>query len=92
MIAEWFYQTIEFMPPDNLEHSFGQVIRVHREARRLSQEAFAELCGLHRTYISQLEHGHKSPTLRVIARLALALEVSADELLKQALNEAMQDV
>jgi transcriptional regulator with XRE-family HTH domain len=80
------------MATDDLEHSFGQVIRVHREARRLSQEAFADLSGLHRTYISQLEHGHKSPTLRVIARLAAALEVRADELIKQALNEAMQDV
>jgi transcriptional regulator with XRE-family HTH domain len=80
------------MQTDDLERSFGQVIRVHRESRRLSQEAFAEECGLHRTYISQLEHGRKSPTLRVIARLALALEVRADELLKQALNEALQNV
>lgn len=80
------------MKTDNLEHSFGRVIRVHREARRLSQEAFADLSGLHRTYISQLEHGHKSPTLRVIARLALALEIPADALLKQALHEMVQDV
>ena len=66
-----------------LEAAFGRVIRVHREALRLSQEGLADICGLHRTYISQLERGQKSPTLRVIAQLANALQTQPESLMRQ---------
>jgi transcriptional regulator with XRE-family HTH domain len=66
-----------------LEAAFGKVIRVHREAMRLSQEGLADICGLHRTYISQLERGRKSPTLRVIVQLAKALQTQPESLVRQ---------
>jgi transcriptional regulator with XRE-family HTH domain len=66
-----------------LEESFGKVVKMHRDALRLSQEGLAEQCDLHRTYISQLERGQKSPTLRVIAQLAKALKADPEVLVRQ---------
>jgi transcriptional regulator with XRE-family HTH domain len=49
----------------------------------LTQEALAYRCKLHPTYISQLERGVKSPTLRVFRILAEALGTSGSELLRR---------
>ena len=60
------------------------------EARRrragLTQEALAYRCKLHPTYISQLERGVKSPTLRVFRSLSEAMGTSGSELLRRAEN------
>jgi transcriptional regulator with XRE-family HTH domain len=53
---------------------------------RFSQEGLADACGLHRTYISQLERGQKSPTLRVVFQLASALETNPALLIQQTLE------
>lgn len=55
-----------------------------REERGLSQEAFADLSGLHRTYLSGIERGTRNPTLSVVDRLAKALRVTAADLLLEA--------
>jgi transcriptional regulator with XRE-family HTH domain len=52
-----------------------------RRAKGLSQEAFADHAGLHRTYISDIERGARNPTIEVVDRLARALEVRIGELL-----------
>jgi transcriptional regulator with XRE-family HTH domain len=59
----------------------GQVISRLRRGCRLSQEALAGRAGLHRTYISQLERGIKSPTLSVLLKLATALGVRPSRIL-----------
>ncbi|WP_413649959.1 helix-turn-helix domain-containing protein [Pantoea sp. B65] len=41
----------------------------------MSQEAFADKCGLDRTYISGIERGVRNPTLAVINTLALSLGI-----------------
>lgn len=51
-----------------------------RKARNLSQEAFAERCGLDRTYISGIERGARNPTLSVIELIADGLGLSLNEL------------
>ena len=70
----------------SIEQRLGDAIRARREALKLSQEAFALECGLHRTYISQLERGLKSPTVRVLALIAEKLKLAPDELLRAALK------
>ncbi len=50
--------------------------------RQLSQEAFAELLDVHRTYVGGLERGERNPSLRVVERLAEELEVEPLELLR----------
>ena len=48
-----------------IDKKFGKVLKALRTERGLSQEEFAMNVGLHRTYISQLERGLKSPSLRI---------------------------
>lgn len=54
---------------------FGNNVKKYREARGLSQEAFAEKCGLHRTYISAVERQRRSISLNNIQRIADALGI-----------------
>lgn len=66
----------------NLEKAFGTELRKLREQKGFSQEKLGFESGYHRTYISQLERGQKSPSLKVIMGLARALETSASRLIK----------
>lgn len=66
------------------ERRLGLAIKRRREAAGLSQEDFAEVAGLHRTYVSQLERGIKSPSVRVLAKMAGALGCEAWEILREA--------
>ncbi len=56
-------------------------LRSFRAAKKLSQEALAELCGLHRTYVGSVERGERNVTLSSLEVLARALGVSVPELL-----------
>ncbi|MEL7034913.1 MAG: helix-turn-helix transcriptional regulator [Cyanobacteria bacterium J06592_8] len=66
-----------------LAKAFGQVLKQKCETLKLTQEQLAFEVELHRTYISLLERGLKSPTLDVIFRLAIALKISPSELIKK---------
>jgi transcriptional regulator with XRE-family HTH domain len=61
---------------------FGQRVRHLRKAENLSQEAFADKCGLDRTYISGIERGQRNVSLRNIELIAKALGLSISELSK----------
>lgn len=65
-----------------LERIFGEELRKARELRGFSQEELGFESGYHRTYISQLERGLKSPTLKAIFSLAKALGLNPTGLLK----------
>ena len=58
-----------------IDQAFGDVLRRLRNEAGLSQEELAHRCDLHRTYISMLERGLKSPSLGVVVRLAEELGV-----------------
>ena len=59
---------------------FGQRVRMLRKARELSQETFADLAGLHRSYMGGVERGERNVSLVNIKKLADALEISVDQL------------
>lgn len=69
---------------DVLALEFGKRIRDIRQRLDppVSQEALAELAGVHRTYISHLELGKGSPTLDTLVRVAAALNVDPAELVR----------
>ncbi len=69
---------------NTLQLAFGKVIRGLRREAGLSQEELAYRCNLHRTYISQLERGLKSPSLTTIEALAHSLGKSPHQLIKVA--------
>lgn len=63
--------------------AFGDVLRRLRQDNRLSQEGLGFESGYHRTYISLLERGKKSPSLQTIFTLSKALKIEPAELIKQ---------
>lgn len=71
-------------------HGFSQLLRSARSARRLSQQALAEISGVSRSQICNLErnengpHSMADPQLSTIYKLALALEVPPSLLLPGA--------
>lgn len=67
---------------NNITVRFGQRVRQLRTELGLSQEAFADKCGLDRTYISGIERGVRNPTLEVIAVIADGLGKSLEALFK----------
>lgn len=69
---------------DSFDKTLGQVIAAERKRLGLTQEGLADACGIHTTYVSQLERGLKSPTVRVLRLVAKALSSSASILLAMA--------
>jgi transcriptional regulator with XRE-family HTH domain len=61
---------------------FGENLRRIRRDRGLSQEALADLAGVHRTEASLLERAGREPRLSTLVKLAGALEAPAEELVK----------
>ena len=59
----------------------GTNVRKHRLARGWSQEELAFRAGLKRSYLSDIERGHRNPTVRALGRIAAALDVSCGDLL-----------
>lgn len=59
---------------------FGSNVRKYRMQEKLSQEKFAELCGLHRTYISDVECFRRSISLDNIQKIATALNIETYKL------------
>lgn len=60
---------------------FGQAVRRERLKQRLSQEEFAVIADLDRSYVGAIERGEQNPSLWTIARLANALDVATADLL-----------
>ncbi len=67
---------------------FGNNLKKYRTALGLSQEAFAEKSGLHRTYISAIERYRRSISLENIQRIADALEIETYQLFMEDDNNA----
>lgn len=64
--------------------ALGRAIRDLRADQGLSQEALAELAGLHRTYMGGIERGERNPTYSNLLRVARALAVDLSKLIELA--------
>lgn len=62
---------------------FGTNVRKYRLQNGLSQEKFAELCGLHRTYISDIECFQRNISLENVQKIADAIGVESYILIKE---------
>lgn len=63
-----------------IEREFGRKLRKLRLAKNLSQEELAFKAGVHRTYLGGIERGERNPSLRNIAAIARALDVTLAQL------------
>ncbi len=66
---------------EKMKVALSMNIKRYRRSRRLSQQSLADMCGLHRTYISDLENAKCNPTLSVLMVIAKSLNISLKELL-----------
>jgi transcriptional regulator with XRE-family HTH domain len=69
------YKIVLIMADDDIVKRIGLNITIIREQRGLTQEKLAELAGLHRAYIGQIERGEKNIGLRNLEKIAKALNV-----------------
>ena len=67
---------------DKISAKLGDNIKRIRTRKKMSQGDIARALDVDRGYISNIENGKKNPTLATIKKLADALGISADELLK----------
>ena len=75
---------------DKIEKLFGLAVRRRRQALGLSQEAFADKAGIHRTYVSSIELGKVQVSIRIADLLAQALETSLSTLWRDVEKLAAQ--
>ncbi len=66
----------------DLQRILGQNLRAYREARGLSQEAFADVLGVHRTYMGGVERGERNLTLKSVERIAAQVDLEPLTLLQ----------
>lgn len=72
----------------DIQKRLGRNVRRLRLREGWSQEDYAERADIHRTYLSDIERGERNPTIKVVEKLAVALGVSASDLLTDAPLEA----
>ena len=69
---------------DHLLRKLGSALRVRRETAGYSQESYADIIGMHRTYYSAIERGEKNLQLDTLQRICSGLGASMWEVLKDA--------
>lgn len=70
----------------NILNIFGENVRKHRRLLDISQEELAHRADLHRTYIGMIERAEKNITLVNMEKIANALQVNIEVLLKISNN------
>ncbi len=66
-----------------IDNTFGAVLRKKRISKKLTQEALSIESSLSRAYISELEMGHKDPSLYTIFKLASALKIKPSTIIDE---------
>lgn len=68
---------------DSILIRYGKAVRKLRIKQNISQEDFADKCGLHRTYISDVELGKRNVSLENIERISNAFGMSLSDFFKE---------
>ncbi len=75
----------------DINQALGRVLTNYRKIAQISQEELAERAGIHRTYVSQIERGLKSPTLSVLFKISKSLNTTASCLIAEV-EETLDDL
>ncbi len=65
-----------------IQEKFGRNVSRKRKRNKISQEEFARLSGVERSYISSIERGNRNVSISVAYKISQALEVSIDDLIQ----------
>lgn len=68
----------------DLQRAVGRSLRRYRQERGMSQEIFADLVGVHRTYMGGLERGERNLTLRSLERIAALIDIDPVDLMRES--------
>lgn len=68
--------------------AFGRILRLARLEAKLTQEQLALEAGVERNFVSLIERGVNQPTIRILFKLAHALEVAPSKLIERVEQEA----
>jgi transcriptional regulator with XRE-family HTH domain len=68
---------------EDIRLRFGKAVRNRRHKLGVSQEEFADICGLDRTYIGGIERGERNVALVNMERIAKAFKLSLSELFRE---------
>ena len=71
------------MDDKSLAEAIGALIRQLRMAAGMSQEEFADRCGVHRTYIGSIERGEKAITIETANKIVNALGISLSQFFRR---------
>jgi len=72
------------MAAEDFQMTLARTMRQRREALALSQEGFADLIGVHRTYYSSVERGERNVSLKNLLRIARGLSTPLSQLIAEA--------
>lgn len=61
---------------------FGERLRQIREERGYSQEAFANVLDIDRSYLGGIERGERNPSIKFIYRVCDSINIEPNELFK----------
>ncbi len=61
--------------------SLGEKVKFYREGRKLYQVELADIVGVSTGYVGSIEQGLRSPSLKVLKKIAKALKISPKDLL-----------
>jgi transcriptional regulator with XRE-family HTH domain len=75
----------------DINKALGKVLAKYRTIAKISQEELADRAGIHRTYVSQMERGLKSPTLSVLFQVSNSLNTTASSLISEV-EQIMNDL
>ena len=70
------------MSPLDVRIRFGRAVRNRRQKLGVSQEEFADMCGLDRTYVGGIERGERNLALINIEKIAKTFQISLSELFR----------
>ena len=64
----------------NIQKQLGMRIRFLRKSKNMSIEFLALEADINRNYLSDLERGKRNPTIKILSKICLALDISLSEL------------
>ena len=77
----------------DIDGHFGEVLRVQRKVRKITQKELAVKVQLDKTYISMLERGVRKPSLEVAINIANTLQIPMAEIVSEveSLSRIVED-
>ena len=76
-----FLAVVNEMTTDERMIAFGRRVREVRKSKGISQERLAEMAGIDRSYMGNIERGEKNVTLKKVYEICDALDIEIQDLI-----------